>query len=472
MAHASTHIDTIAAIATPIGAGGIGIVRLSGPRAITIGTCLFRPVGPVKTHQGLTAATFPSHQLCYGTIIDPHSREIIDEVMMVAMVAPRSYTKEDVVEIHCHASYVVLERILGLVLAHGARLAAAGEFTRRAYLNGRIDLSQAEAIADLINANSEMARKVAFGQLQGGIKECVEGLIDRLNDSLMQIEARIDFPEDIPSELQIEWLVQDLEEKCITPIEEMVASYLKGRPMREGVSLAIVGRPNVGKSSLLNKLLRTEKAIVTPLPGTTRDPVEGGFQLGGLGLRLIDTAGMHISDDPVEVLGIARTRQILQHADMVLFVVEAHKSLDDPDLQVFSEIHNDHIIIVINKIDLLDGGPPSLLPERMAQFPSVAVSALTGEGLDRLEKSIVETCVGGVANQHQQKLVTSERHCRCFEQALSHLKRAIEGLTGGLDDALISIDLYDARTKLEEIIGSAVGQDILDKVFENFCIGK
>lgn len=467
--------DTIAAIATPTGHGGIGIIRLSGPEAIRIGKILFRPIKKKEgAFNGSHSKEHVSRRLTYGHIIDPKDLQTIDETMMVIMPAPRSYTREDVVEIQCHSGPIILSKILDLVLAQGARLAEPGEFTRRAFLNGRIDLTQAEAIADMINANSEMALKVAFGQLDGRLKKFIDQKIEDLYDILAQLEVGIDFPEDAAGAYDQKQLIDAIDSLCIMQIQSLVDSFEVGRTMRKGIKMAIVGRPNVGKSSLLNRLIKSEKAIVTPHPGTTRDPVEGFYHIGGVALSIIDTAGLHDTKDPVERIGIQRTKQIVSTADLVLMLVAIDTKVVEDDLNIFNSIDCQNIIIVKNKIDLADSHPmiSMALPDKMARYPVVSISARTGEGLSDLEKSIRDICIEKVSEGFQNTVLTEERHRHCLIKAIDHLKNARTALIDGYDEALVSIDLKDAINALKGVVGIGIDDALLDSVFSKFCIGK
>ncbi|WP_052887735.1 tRNA uridine-5-carboxymethylaminomethyl(34) synthesis GTPase MnmE [Thermogemmatispora carboxidivorans] len=472
--------DTIAAIATPPGVGGVGIVRVSGEAAFSIVLPLFRRPGGEQTPP-------PSHQLTYGRIVDPRSGEVLDEVLVAFMCRPHTYTREDVVEIQGHGGPLVLQRILRLVLEQGARLAQPGEFTLRAFLNGRLDLAQAEAVMDVISARTEAGLRLAMQQLQGRVSARLHEARQTVLGVLARIEASIDFPEDdIPTpradELRSPLLA------ALSLIDELLAGAEQGRLYRYGLRTVIIGRPNVGKSSLLNALLRSERAIVTPIAGTTRDTVEEVANLRGIPLHLIDTAGITPTDDPVEQIGIQRSRAAAESADLALLVFDGAEDFTAQDRQVCEELQRlgfgqedsetangrtgRPLILVLNKIDR----PRSLPLEQVRRFwpqaPLVMTSTLTGEGLSQLEETIANLVLAGRALQSDSVLVTNLRHQEALRLASQHLQAALATLAQDLPLDFVSIDLQAACHALGEITGETASADLLERIFSEFCIGK
>ena len=449
--------DTIAAISTPIGEGGIGIVRMSGPEALAILRRIF------KRARGGSLASYRLH---YGHIVDPRSGEVVDEVLASYMKAPHTYTRQDVVEINCHGGIVPLRRILELCLREGARLASPGEFTLRAFVNGRIDLAQAEAVLDIVRAKTEAGLRVALDQLKGRLSEEVRRLRARLVDVLAYLEASIDFPED---EIPARDLASDLEQ-ARKGLEELLAHADRGLIYRQGIRTAIVGRPNVGKSSLLNALLRTSRAIVAPIPGTTRDTLEETLNLQGIPLVLVDTAGIVAeTEDVLTRLGIERSRKALAQADLALLVLDGSEPLSEADRQIAALVGEKAAILVINKLDLPQAiGEPDILP----QAPRVRISALTGEGLEELERTIVEVVFSGQVLASEEPLVSNPRHKDALRRALEHVISAQKAHAQGLPADFLAIDLTAAVSALGEITGETVSEDLLEAIFSNFCVGK
>jgi tRNA modification GTPase len=451
--------DTIAAISTPLGEGGIGIVRLSGPDARTILSRLFRP--------GLQSPTSNLHprRLTYGQIVDPADGSVVDEVLAVYMPAPRTYTREDVVEIQAHGGPVPLRRILELVLRQGARLAEPGEFTVRAFLHGRLDLAQAEAVLDIVRARTEAGLRAAVGQLEGRLSGEVRRVRQALLDVLAYLEASIDFTED---EIPPQDLTPVLRETA-AQLEALLARADEGIILRQGVRTAIVGRPNVGKSSLLNALLRSERAIVTPIPGTTRDTVEESVNLGGVAFVLVDTAGIAETQDVVERLGVERSRQTLAHADLALLVVDGSQPLTDVDREIAALIGDRPAILVVNKCDL----PPVQMGDALLPHaPRVEVSALTGQGLAELEAKMTESVLAGRVVSSDAPLVTNPRHKAALARALEAVRAAGQAHAEGLPADLVSVHVTTAVHALGEITGETISEELLETIFANFCVGK
>jgi len=457
--------DTIAAISTPIGEGGIGIVRMSGPEALAIVQTIFIK-GKSTNIQSPISNLQPPNRLHYGHIIDPETEEVIDEVLVSYMKAPRTYTRQDVVEINCHGGIAPLRRVLELCLRQGARLASPGEFTLRAFINGRIDLAQAEAVLDIVRAKTEAGLRVAMGQLEGRLSEQVRALRAQLIDLLAYLEATIDFEEDEIPERDI---APDLEE-ARQQLEKLLAQADRGIIYRQGIRTAIVGKPNVGKSSLLNALLRTSRAIVTPIPGTTRDTLEETLNLQGIPLVLVDTAGIVAeTEDVVERLSIERSQKALAQADLALLVVDGSEPLTEADHRIAELVADKTAILVVNKIDLPRVAADfDILPEA----PRVEISALTGEGLEELEETIVEVVFSGQVLASDEPLVSSPRHKDILRRALDHVVSAQEAHAREMPADFVAIDLTSAVNALGEITGETVTEDLLEVIFSEFCVGK
>jgi tRNA modification GTPase len=456
--------STIAAIATPAGAAGIGIVKISGPKALEIGGLVFRP-----RHCG--SHWTKTHRLSYGTVVTPATGQIVDEVLIGVMRAPRSYTGEDVVEINAHGGPAVLAAILEMALEAGARLAEPGEFTRRALLSGRIDLTQAEAVIDLIQAKTHRQRQNAAAQLAGGLKDRLMAMHGSIKDALVNIAAAIDFPEDV-AELDKKALAERLNSDVIGPAKGLCADFRQRRHVREGLRLGIVGRPNVGKSSLMNRLLATDRVIVSPYPGTTRDVVEDSMVINGISLILADTAGLHDSRDPIEALGMARTRSHIEKCDVILVVVDASVGLTQEDRALLARLDGKPVILVFNKIDLIDAGLTAQRCSAGAKYPSAALCAITGQGLDELKARIGGCCrtVEGISSENP--VIISLRHKLALDQVVERTAVAVDGLAGGVPLELVAMDLNDALGAVERILGTKASSDLLDDIFGRFCIGK
>jgi tRNA modification GTPase len=455
--------DTIVAIATPIGEGGIGIVRLSGPQARIILRTVFCPAS--ASCAAPASFEFESHRFYYGHVLDRDSHVVVDEVLAVLMCAPRTYTRQDVAEIHCHGGIVPLRRTLELLLRCGARLAQPGEFTLRAFLNGRVDLAQAEAVLDIVQAKTELSLRVAIEQLDGRVSGQVQQIRGRLLEALAHLEASLDFPEDEIPALDVAAL---LSEARVT-IETLLAQADWGLVYRQGVRTAIVGRPNVGKSSLLNALLRTSRAIVTPIPGTTRDTLEETLNLRGIPICLVDTAGITESDDLIEKLGIQRSRQALQRADLILLVLDGSEPLQAQDWAIADAARNRSVIVVVNKLDLPAAAETDAI---LSDARHVHLSALTGEKLHLLEDAIVETVFSGQVQTSDVPVISNPRHSQILRRALLHVTAAKSSCKALGNADLVAVDLTSAVAALGEITGETVGEDVLETIFRNFCVGK
>ncbi len=452
--------DTIAAIATSIGQKGVGIIKISGPEAHDIAHQLFRFAG--KT------TDFQPRYLHYGQIIDPATHAIVDEALIAYMPAPHSYTRQDVVEIQAHGGIIPLQRILQLVLSLGARPAEAGEMTLRAFLNGRLDLAQAEAVLDVIEAKTEAALRVATEQLGGSLSAQVSNIRAALIDTLAFLEASIDFVED---EIPLQDVVGPLSDVAAR-LEKLLQTADQGLIYRDGVRTAIVGQPNVGKSSLLNALLRGDRAIVTAIPGTTRDTLEETANIGGIPLVLVDTAGIRAAPaDEVERIGVERSQSALERADLALMVVDGSRPLEPGDWAIGALIQNKPALLVVNKQDLPSANhtiPTDFLPAA-ARVP---ISALNNEGIDTLEEAIVGVVMAGDITLADTPLVSNPRHKAQLQQALEHTRAGIEAQQSGLSPDLVSIDVREAVDALGKITGETVTEDLLDTIFSKFCIGK
>jgi tRNA modification GTPase len=442
--------DTIAAISTPLGEGGIGIVRLSGPEALAIASKLF-------------TEKMADHRVVHGRIVDPNTNEIVDEVLACYMAAPHTYTAEDIVEINCHGGPVPLQAILTLALERGARLANPGEFTLRAFLNGRIDLAQAESVLDIIRAKTQASLRVAVRGLEGNLSRAVKTVRSELMNALAYLTARIDFPEDEIEKQDIVPILREARDK----LKEIADSADQGIIYRQGVRTAIVGRRNVGKSSLLNRLLKQERAIVSPVPGTTRDTIEEVVNIRGVPFVMIDTAGMDKRQGHVESMGIERSREAIAQADFVLLVIDSSVSLRSTDKEIVAMLEGKSVLVAANKSDLKQRANLDDTP-----FDKVHVSALTGDGVDRLEDKMVDFVSRGKSPSNDTLLVSNPRHKACLEQAITHLDQTLDSIDSHIPDDFVTIDLTSALNALGEITGETVTDELLEIIFSNFCIGK
>jgi tRNA modification GTPase len=472
--------STIAAIATPGGQGGIGIVKISGPKALSIASTLFSPLesvsasaaGNSQSAKGESLADFQSHRLLYGHIINPVNRRVLDEVLVCIMKSPRSYTKEDVVEINAHGGQVVVNAILELVLGQGAQLAEPGEFTKRAFLNGRIDLTQAEAVIDVINARTEKALQVAAAQIEGKLKNSVELIRESLFELLARMEAVIDFPEEVAEIIDPVTTCQKIESCVVEPLGDLIRHYAEGNVLRDGLKVAVVGRPNVGKSSLMNCLLKKERAIVTSVPGTTRDAIEESLNINGFHIVLTDTAGLHETNDLIENIGIEKTIKNIQESDLILFMVEANHELGTDDYKIFEQIQPKPRIIVMNKIDLINGRHPVEFPDAWKENDIVKISALYNQGIVGLKDQIIKIAFNNNPIEIESCIVPNLRQKILLEDSLEAAASICCKLKDGIPMELIAIDLKDAIDSLDQILGSSVKMDVLDHIFSRFCIGK
>ncbi|MGE7948654.1 tRNA uridine-5-carboxymethylaminomethyl(34) synthesis GTPase MnmE [Lysinibacillus sp. NPDC093688] len=458
--------DTIAAISTPMGEGAIAIVRLSGDEAVAIADKIFRSPG------GKSLTTKASHTIHYGHLVDPKTNEIVEEVMLSLMHGPKTFTREDVIEINCHGGLVSVNRVLKLVLTNGARLAEPGEFTKRAFLNGRIDLSQAEAVMDLIRAKTDRAMNVALGQMDGKLSRLIGDLRQALLETLAQVEVNIDYPEyDDVEEMTVPILV----EKCTwvrNEIIKLLQTSSQGKILREGLSTVILGRPNVGKSSLLNSLVQENKAIVTDIAGTTRDIIEEYVNVRGVPLRLVDTAGIRETEDIVERIGVERSREALRGADLILFVLNYAEELTAEDERLFETIEAMDYIVIVNKTDLPQKIDLAHVKELAGNRRVVTTSLLQEEGIVELEEAIAALFFEGQIEAGDLTYVSNARHIALLHQAQATVEDALAAAQADVPVDMVQIDVTRTWELLGEIIGDTVQESLINQLFSQFCLGK
>ncbi len=465
--------ETIAAIATPPGPGGIGIIRISGPLSANIFQKIFLP--RLKSEK----QDYESHRMYYGWVVDPESGSPVDEVLAVFMRAPNTYTREDVVEIQCHGSYLVLQEILNIITANGARLAEPGEFTKRAFLNGRLDLTQAEAVVELIEAKTDEGRSMAVGQLQGRLYEKVSAIQEKLVSLRAVMEVAIDFPEDETDILDHADLIRQLKVEVEEPLAELIARADEGKIFREGISAVILGRPNVGKSSLLNTLLEEDRALVTPVPGTTRDTIEEFVNIKGMPVRIVDTAGIRHTSETIEEMGIQRARAKLADAELVLFILDATEPLKEEDRALYNSVRqsskNQKVLLVLNKVDIAPGVTPEQYSTALGDEPLVSVSAKEHTGILELKDTVFSLITGsrkGPGWDPGAAVVPNVRHKSALKKGLEACRGIEKGLEEKISPDLLTIDLQATLGHLGDIVGETTTEDILDMIFERFCIGK
>ncbi len=455
--------ETIAAISTPPGAGGIGIIRISGELALSILKVIFQPKN--------LPCPYRSHMLYYGHIRQPGLGKILDEVLAVFMAAPHTYTREDVVEIHCHGSFLVLQNVLELILANGAVLASPGEFTKRAFLNGRIDLTQAEAVIDILSAKTRKGVDLAQQQLSGALYRKINPIRQSLVQLRAIVEVAIDFPDEDIDIIDHSALILQMEHDVAEPLKQLLLSADRGRLYREGISLVIAGLPNVGKSSLLNAILQEERALVTSIPGTTRDSIEEIVDIKGMPVRIIDTAGIRENAEEVEELGIQRARNLINTADLIIFLIDGSRELTDEDRTLYDQLKHKRLLPVVNKIDLCVSSLPDL-----ASLPGICecikISARQQTGLDTLKQAVFEMCSSGNDQWEESGCAPNVRHKQALIEAVEACDRAMLSLKEGLTNDLIAVDLQGCLEYLADIVGETTTEDILDVIFEQFCLGK
>ncbi len=472
--------STIAAIATPSGRGGIGIIKISGAQAISIATAIFRPRDSGRRFRttvrslspGENETSFPSHKLVYGQIVDPENGHVLDEVLVSVMKAPRTYTREDVVEINAHGGAVALQSILASVLKQGARLAEPGEFTKRAFLNGRIDLTQAEAVIDVINARTAKSLQIATAQMDGHLRKEVESIREMLINFMARVEAAIDFPEDVEDLVDSRRTAAEMQGQVVQPLQKLIQSHFDARILRDGLKVAVVGKPNVGKSSLLNRLVQKDRAIVTSIPGTTRDVIEETVNIQGIAVILSDTAGLHDTSDPVETIGIEKTLEHVNGSDLVLFLVEAHRPFSEEDYHIYDNVKTKPLIIAINKIDLVSQGKHIVIPDSWSDCEQICISALYGQGIDILKEKIFNLAAGKNPIELDDVIVPNLRHKAALERSLNAAEAIVSEMQNGTAIDLVAITTREAIDALDETLGINVKVDILEQIFSQFCIGK
>lgn len=464
--------DTIVAISTPPGIGGIGIVRMSGPLSIEIASKIFLHRGKKRKrpHQ------FRSHQIYYGTIIKPGEDALLDEVLLTVMRKPNTYTREDIVEINCHGGYLVVNKVLEIVNKLGARIAEAGEFTKMAFLSGRIDLSQAEAIIDVIKSSNERSLKSSLYHLMGGLRERISDLKDRIADLTIKIEAPLDFPDQGITEIGNKEIKKILK-KCLFEVNELLTTVKYGQILKEGINTLILGKTNVGKSSLFNLLLKKERSIVTPLAGTTRDLIEESININGLTFNLVDTAGIKIPENIIEKISLERVNQYMEFAQIFLVMFDMSLPLDPQDVTLIKEIEsfnnrNINTIIILNKNDLPTKIDEAELQNRIGQNDFIRISTKKRVGIDKLIKKMAERALTGINMTEEGLIISNKRHMECLLKVQNLLTNLIPNLEEGIQADFVSMDLKYILGQLSNITGESVDNEILDQVFSKFCIGK
>ncbi|WP_086096020.1 tRNA uridine-5-carboxymethylaminomethyl(34) synthesis GTPase MnmE [Staphylococcus aureus] len=457
-------LDTITSISTPMGEGAIGIVRLSGPQAVEIADKLYKGKHLLND--------VPSHTINYGHIIDPESKEVVEEVMVSVLRAPKTFTREDIIEINCHGGILTINRVLELTMTYGARMAEPGEFTKRAFLNGRIDLSQAEAVMDFIRSKTDRASKVAMNQIEGRLSDLIKKQRQSILEILAQVEVNIDYPEyDDVEDATTEFLLE--QSKGIKQeINRLLDTGAQGKIMREGLSTVIVGKPNVGKSSMLNNLIQDNKAIVTEVAGTTRDVLEEYVNVRGVPLRLVDTAGIRETEDIVEKIGVERSRKALSQADLILFVLNNNEALTQEDYTLYEVVKNEDVIVIVNKMDLEQNIDINEVKDMIGDTPLIQTSMLKQEGIDELEIQIRDLFFGGEVQNQDMTYVSNSRHISLLKQARQTIQDAIDAAESGVPMDMVQIDLTRTWEILGEIIGETASDELIDQLFSQFCLGK
>ncbi|HHC5864370.1 TPA: tRNA uridine-5-carboxymethylaminomethyl(34) synthesis GTPase MnmE [Staphylococcus aureus] len=457
-------LDTITSISTPMGEGAIGIVRLSGPQAVEIADKLYKGKHLLND--------VPSHTINYGHIIDPESKEVVEEVMVSVLRAPKTFTREDIIEINCHGGILTINRVLELTMTYGARMAEPGEFTKRAFLNGRIDLSQAEAVMDFIRSKTDRASKVAMNQIEGRLSDLIKKQRQSILEILAQVEVNIDYPEyDDVEDATTEFLLEQSKE-IKQEINRLLDTGAQGKIMREGLSTVIVGKPNVGKSSMLNNLIQDNKAIVTEVAGTTRDVLEEYVNVRGVPLRLVDTAGIRETEDIVEKIGVERSRKALSQADLILFVLNNNEALTQEDYTLYEVVKNEDVIVIVNKMDLEQNIDINEVKDMIGDTPLIQTSMLKQEGIDELEIQIRDLFFGGEVQNQDMTYVSNSRHISLLKQARQTIQDAIDAAESGVPMDMVQIDLTRTWEILGEIIGETASDELIDRLFSQFCLGK
>jgi tRNA modification GTPase len=455
--------DTIAAISTPLGEGAIAIVRVSGDNAIQIVNRIFK---------GKDLTQVPTHTIHYGHIVEPDTNRVIEEVMVSVMKAPKTFTREDIVEVNCHGGLVSVNKVLQLILSEGARLAEPGEFTKRAFLNGRIDLSQAEAVMDLIRAKTDRAMNVAINQMEGRLSKLIQRLRQELLETLAHVEVNIDYPEYDDVEEMTHSILIEKATKVRDEIRKLLETAKQGKILREGIATAIIGRPNVGKSSLLNSLAQEKKAIVTDIAGTTRDVIEEYVNVRGVPLRLIDTAGIRETEDIVERIGVERSKEMLQQADLVLLVLNYNEPLTEGDEKLFEAVEGKDFIVIVNKTDLPQNIDLNRVKELAGNAKIITTALIEEKGVDELEAAIADLFFEGAIESTDMTYISNARHIGLLAQAEKTIHDAIEAVQSGMPIDMVQIDLTRTWEILGEITGDTVHESLIDQLFSQFCLGK
>ncbi|QQK81788.1 tRNA uridine-5-carboxymethylaminomethyl(34) synthesis GTPase MnmE [Salicibibacter cibi] len=456
-------LDTVAAISTPPGEGAIAIIRISGDKAVAIGDRIYRG------RESLMKVD--SHTIHYGHLVHPSTNETVEEVMVSVLRAPKTFTREDIIEINVHGGVVSADRVLQLVLTEGARLAEPGEFTKRAFLNGRIDLSQAEGVMDMIRAKTDRAMNVAMKQVEGRLARQIKTLRSRLLDAIAHVEVNIDYPEYDAESVTLERLEKQVTD-VQTEIDQLLATAHQGKILREGLATAIIGRPNVGKSSLMNALVQDNRAIVTEIPGTTRDVLEEYVNVNGVPLRLIDTAGIRETEDIVEKMGVERSRQALSDAELVVFVLNANESLTPEDEALFDAIKDFNAVVVLNKTDLEKKINETQMHDLVGNRPLVTTSLLKEEGIEDLEAAIAYLFFDEGVESAEINYVSNTRHIALLNQAKKTINEALEAAQAEMPVDMVQIDVTRAWEHLGEIVGETAPDQLIDQLFSQFCLGK
>lgn len=457
--------DTIAAIATPPGIGGVSIIRVSGKDAFSLVDSIFQSAGSLPLKER------PNKTVQYGHIINPKTGDILDEVILLLMQGPHSYTAEDVVEIQCHGGIVSTRAILTLLTSLGIRLAEPGEFTKRAFMNGRIDLTQAEAIIDIIEAKTEDSLSLAVKQLDGTVSSFVKDLRENLISMIAHLEVTIDYPEEDIEEVSSQEVGQQLQ-PILRQMNQLLSTANTGRLIRDGISAVIVGRPNAGKSSLMNALLRENRAIVTDIPGTTRDSIEEYMNIEGISLRLVDTAGLRQTDDQVEAIGVQKAREYADKADIILCVIDASKELSKEERDILHDVSGKHTIVLLNKSDLGSVVTPPMIQE-LGEFVAVEpISAAQGQGSSVISKWVKDLVYGGQVSADHSAMLSNVRHISLMKEAKTYLDQAVENISLGMPIDFIATDLRSAWEALGQITGDSLRESMVDELFSRFCLGK
>jgi len=455
--------DTIAALSTPYGTGGIGVIRISGENAFEVVAKIFvaaKPIGDISTHS-----------VTYGKIVDPNTKAVVDEVLLIKMCKPNTFTREDVVEINCHGGIVVLNRVLELLLKYGARPADAGEFTKRAFLNGRIDLSQAEAIIDLINSKTVESSKAAISHLEGRLSKKLKALRGILVEVLAHIEVTVDYPEHDIEEITGKKVFESLN-VIKTELMKLLKTFDRGKILREGINIVIAGKPNVGESSLLNQLVGSTRAIVTDIPGTTRDIIEEYINIKGIPAKITDTAGIRKTQDMVEKIGVDKAYMAIKNADLIIVIISADSGILQEDAEVLENIIGKKSLVLINKIDLVDRNQIDKIREQLKCNIVLETSIINEQGIEGLEEKISELFFNGDISQNDEILLTNARHKNLVDRAINDIEQALNSFDMGMPLDMVTIDIKSSAEFIGQITGESIDEDVMHSIFSRFCIGK